>query len=116
MRIDGDPGGTVAQASDDEDVATFLGRGRAGRLPRPGEGIGLLAGPSLLPRHSASRAHTLVLVGLPARAAREAAVVSVEHAVAARSPPCGPRFDHALALERLDLGEIMVERSGDGSG
>ena len=116
-RVDGDPGGTVAQASDDEDVATFLDSSELASFPDPDEGIGLLAGPSLL--HATlgvPSGHTLVLVALPARgAAREAAIVAVEH-------PPSPRTMAALqslaatmqlALERLDVGEIMVERRSE---
>ena len=116
-RVDGDPGGTVAQASDDADVATFLDSAELASFPDPDEGIGLLAGPSLL--HATlgvPSGHTLVLVALPARgAAREAAIVAVEH-------PPSPRTMAALhslaatmqlALERLDVGEIMVERRSE---
>ncbi|HYJ77620.1 MAG TPA: EAL domain-containing protein [Actinomycetes bacterium] len=116
-RVDGDPGGTVAQASDDEDVATFLDSSELASFPDPDEAIGLLAGPSLL--HATlgvPSGHTLVLVALPARgAAREAAIVAVEH-------PPSPRTMAALqslaatmqlALERLDVGEIMVERRSE---
>ncbi|HEX7187888.1 MAG TPA: EAL domain-containing protein [Actinomycetes bacterium] len=116
-RIDGDPGGTVAQATDDEDVATFLDSAELAIFPDSEESIGLLAGPSLL--HATlgvPSGHTLVLVALPARGvAREAGVVAVEH-------PPSPRTVAALrslaatmqlALERLDVGEIMVERRSE---
>jgi diguanylate cyclase (GGDEF)-like protein/PAS domain S-box-containing protein len=116
-RIDGDPGGTVAQASDDEDVATFLDAAELAAFPDPDEGIGLLPGPSLL--HATlgvPSAHTLVLVALPARgAAREAAVVSVEHAPSTRTVAALRALAATmhLALERLDVGEIMVERRSE---
>jgi diguanylate cyclase (GGDEF)-like protein/PAS domain S-box-containing protein len=116
-RIDGDPGGTIAQATDDEDLATFLDSTELAAFPDPEQGIDLLPGPSLL--HSSlgvPSASTLVLVALPARgAAREAAVIAVEQ------PPSTSTVASLeslaammkLALERLDVGEIMVERRSE---
>jgi len=116
-RVDGDPGGTVAQASDDAEVATFLDSAELDTFPDPDQGVGLLPGPSLL--HATlgvPSTHSLVLIALPVRgAAREAAVVAVEeqpshetvealHSLAAMMK---------LALERLDIGEIMVERRSE---
>ncbi len=116
-RVDGDPGGTVAQASDDADAATFLDGAELALFPGPDTGIGILTGPSLL--HASlgiPSTSALVLVALPARgAAREGGIV-----IADRLP--GPRTASALeglastmrlALERLDVGEIMVERRSE---
>ena len=116
-RIDGDPGGTIAQATDDLDVSTFLDLAELALLPGGDGGIGVLAGPSLL--HGTlgvPSTQTLVLVALPARGAgREAA------AIAASVPPSSRTIaalqslaaTMALALERLDVGEIMVERRSE---
>ena len=116
-RVDGDPGGTVAQASDDAELATFLDAAEIAVFPDPDVGLSLLAGPSLL--HATlgvPSTSTLILIALPARGvAREAAVVAVEatpshetvealHSLAATMK---------LALERLDIGEIMVERRSE---
>ena len=116
-RVDGDPGGTVAQAAENADLATFLDSAELALFPEHDTGIGVLTGPSMLhatlgvPNTSA-----LVLVALPARgAAREGAVVAVDR-------PPSPRTLAALhslaatmnlALERLDVGEIMVERRSE---
>ncbi len=116
-RIDGDPGGTVAQATDDIDVATFIDSSELAMFPDGDETIRLLPGPSLL--HAtlgAPSAHTLVLVALPARgAAREAAVISVELAPSERTIASLQSLASTmrLALERLDVGEIMVERRSE---
>ena len=116
-RIDGDPGGTVAQATEDADLATFLDSAELELFPQHEQGIDVLAGPSLL--HATlgvPSTWSLVLVALPARGpAREGAVIAVE------LPP-SPRTVSALqslastmhlALERLDVGEIMVERRSE---
>jgi diguanylate cyclase (GGDEF)-like protein/PAS domain S-box-containing protein len=116
-RIDGDPGGTVAQATDDAEVATFLDAAELAAFPDPDEGIGVVHGPSLL--HATlgvPSTSTLVLVALPARgAAREAAVVAVEHAPSPRTVSSLQSLAATmqLALERLDVGEILVERRSE---
>jgi diguanylate cyclase (GGDEF)-like protein/PAS domain S-box-containing protein len=116
-RIDGDPGGTIAQATDDLDVSTFLDQSELSLLPDGNGGVGVLAGPSLL--HATlgvPSTHALVLVALPARGAgRDAAVIAspVEpssHTVVALQSLAATM---ALALERLDVGEIMVERRSE---
>ncbi|MGH8894632.1 MAG: PAS domain S-box protein, partial [Actinomycetes bacterium] len=116
-RIDGDPGGTVAQATDDAEVATFLDSSELAAFPVADQGIGVLHGPSLLHASLAvPSTHTLVLVALPARgAAREAAVVAVEHAPSTRTVAALESLAATmkLALERLDVGEIMVERRSE---
>ena len=77
-RIDGDPGGTIAQATDELDVSTFLDESELSLLPDGNGGVGVLAGPSLL--HATlgvPSTHALVLVALPARGAgRDAAVIA----------------------------------------
>ena len=116
-RVDGDPGGTVAQATEDADLATFLDAAELTLFPEHAQGIDVLAGPSLL--HATlgvPSTWSLVLVALPARGpAREGAVIAVEQ-------PPSPRTVSALeslastmhlALERLDVGEIMVERRAE---
>ena len=116
-RLDTDPGGTVAQATDDVEVATFVDAAELALFPAGDDAIGVLAGPSML--HATlgvASSHSLVLVALPVRgAARESAVVAVEQ-------PPSPRTVSALhslaatmqlALERLDVGEIMVERRSE---
>src|SRR6185503_10424129 len=76
-RIDGDPGGTVAQATEDTDSATFLDTAELALFPEGERGIRVLPGPSLL--HATlgvTSTHSLVLVALPVRGlAREAAVI-----------------------------------------
>ncbi len=116
-RVDGDPGGTVAQATDDADVATFLDAAELELFPHGDDGIAVLAGPSLL--HATlgvTSTQTLVLVGLPVRGmAREAAVVATtvppsDRTVAALRSLASTM---AMALDRLDVGEIMVERRSE---
>ena len=116
-RIDGDPGGTIAQATDDMDVATFLDLAELALLPDGDGGVSVLAGPSLL--HATlgvPSTQTLVLVALPARGAgRDAAVIATpvepsSHTVVALQSLTATM---ALALERLDVGEIMVERRSE---
>jgi len=116
-RIDGDPGGTVAQATDDVEVATFIDASELALFPDSGQAVRVLPGPSLL--HATlgvPSAHTLVLVALPVRgAAREAAVVAVEDTPSERTVTALESLAAlmALALERLDVGEIMVERRSE---
>jgi diguanylate cyclase (GGDEF)-like protein/PAS domain S-box-containing protein len=116
-RIDGDPGGTVAQASDQGDVATFLDSSELACFPEGDEGVSILPGPSLL--HASlgvPTTHTLVLVALPARGvAREAGVVAVERPPSDREVAAleSVAAMMTLALERLDVGEIMVERRSE---
>ena len=116
-RVDGDPGGTIAQATEDADIATFLDSAELELFPTHDDGIGVLTGPPCCTRRSAyPRPLTLVLVALPARgAAREGAVIAVDR------PPSPARWRRSkslastmhLALERLDVGEIMVERRSE---
>ncbi|HEU4911964.1 MAG TPA: EAL domain-containing protein [Actinomycetes bacterium] len=116
-RIDGDPGGTVAQAYDDADVATFLDSAELAVFPAADNGFGVLSAPSLL--HASlgvPGTHTLVMVSLPVRgAAREAAVVTAERAPSERTVAAlgSLAATMKLALERLDVGEIMVERRSE---
>jgi diguanylate cyclase (GGDEF)-like protein/PAS domain S-box-containing protein len=116
-RVDGDPGGTVAQATDDADQATFLDSSELASFPDQEQGIAILPGPSLL--HASlgvPSSSTLVLVALPARgAAREAAVVAVERAPSSLTVSALESLAAMmkLALERLDVGEIMVERRSE---
>ena len=116
-RVDGDPGGTVAQATDDVDLATFLDAAELALFPTHEQGVGVLAGPSLL--HASlgvPSSFTLVLVGLPARgAAREGGIVAVERAPSPREVAAleGLASTMGLALQRLDVGEIMVERRSE---
>ena len=116
-RVDGDPGGTVAQATGDLDVATFLDSAELALLPDGEEGISVLPGPSLL--HATLgvlSSHTLVLIGLPARGmGREAAIIAVPLAPSPRTVDALEALagTMALALERLDVGEILVERRSE---
>jgi diguanylate cyclase (GGDEF)-like protein/PAS domain S-box-containing protein len=116
-RIDGDPGGTIAQATDDLDVATFLDAAELALFPEPATGIDLLAGPSLV--HATlgvPSTQTLVLIALPARgAAREAAVVACELPPSPRTIASLESLAKtmALALDRLDVGEVLVERRSE---
>jgi diguanylate cyclase (GGDEF)-like protein/PAS domain S-box-containing protein len=116
-RVDGDPGGTVAQATEDADVATFLDSAELAMFPAHDEGIGVLAGPSLL--HASlgvPSSASLVLIALPARgAAREGGIVVVDRAPSPRTVSAleGLASTMNLALERLDVGEIMVERRSE---
>ncbi len=116
-RIDGDPGGTIAQATDDLDVATFLDLAELALLPGAEGGVNVLAGPSLL--HATlgvPSTQTLLLVALPTRGVgRDAAVIATpvepsSHTVVALQSLASTM---ALALERLDVGEIMVERRSE---
>ncbi len=116
-RIDGDPGGTIAQATDDLEVATFLDAAELTLFPSAATGIDLLAGPSLV--HATlgvPSTETLVLIALPARGpAREAAVVA---ATLTPSPRTIASLESlaktmALALDRLDVGEVLVERRSE---
>jgi diguanylate cyclase (GGDEF)-like protein/PAS domain S-box-containing protein len=116
-RIDGDPGGTVARATDDVDPATFLDSAELALFPNSETGIGVLTGLSLL--HATlgvPSTHALVVIALPMRGAgREAAVI------AAVQPPSDRTIASleslartmALALERLDVGEILLERRSE---
>ena len=116
-RVDGDPGGTVAHASDDAEIATFLDSSELASFPDPEVGAGVLPGPSLL--HATlgvPSASSLVLLALPARGVgREAAIVALDQ------PPSHETIEalHALAatmklaIERLDIGQIMVERRSE---
>ena len=116
-RIDGDPAGTVAQATDDVDIATFVDAAELALFPDGDEGITLLSGPSLL--HATlgvPSPHTLVLVALPVRGpGREAAVIAVEQRPSSRTVSALESLAATmrLALERLDVGEIMVERRSE---
>ena len=116
-RIDGDPGGTIAQATDDLDVATFLDAAELALFPSAATGIELLAGPSLV--HATlgvPSTQTLVLIALPARGpAREAAVVATEMAPSPRTIASLESLAKtmALALDRLDVGEVLVERRSE---
>ena len=110
-RIDGDPGGTIAQATDDLDVATFLDAAELALFPDGTTGIDLLAGPSLRAR-DARRA-----LDSDARAHRPAGARAGPRG-SGRSPPQlapSPRTiasleslakTMALALDRLDVGEV----------
>ena len=115
-RIDGDPGGTVAQAAENADLATFLDAAELAMFPEE-FGFGVLPGPSIL--HATlgvPAASTLVLVGLPPRgAAREGAVIAVEHAPSPRTVAALESLASTmhLAIDRLDVGEIMVERRSE---
>jgi diguanylate cyclase (GGDEF)-like protein/PAS domain S-box-containing protein len=116
-RIDGDPGGTIAQATDDLDVATFLDAAELALFPGAATGIDVLAGPSLL--HATlgvPSTQTLVMVALPVRGpAREAAVVATEFPPSPRTIASLESLAKtmALALERLDVGEVMLERRSE---
>jgi len=116
-RVDGDPGGTVAQASDDAELATFLDATEIASFPDPDVGLTLLAGPSLL--HATlgvPSTYHLILIALPARGvAREAAVVAVEQAPSHETIEAlhSLAATMKLALERLGIGEIMVERRSE---
>jgi diguanylate cyclase (GGDEF)-like protein/PAS domain S-box-containing protein len=116
-RIDGDPGGTIAQATDDADVATFLDAAELALFPNAATGIDVLTGPSLL--HATlgvPSTQSLVLVALPARGpAREAAVVAMDLAPSTRTIASLGSLAKtmALALERLDVGEVMLERRSE---
>ena len=117
-RIDGDPAGTIAQATDDVDIATFLDAAELALFPDGmSEGIALLPGPTLL--HATlgvPSSHTLVLVALPVRGAgREAAVLAVEHPPSGRTVAALQSLAATMrmALERLDVGEILVERRSE---
>ncbi len=116
-RVDGDPGGTVAQATDNDDLATFLDSAELALFPEHDEGVLVLSGPSLL--HATlgvPSAATLVLIALPARGpAREAGIVVVDRAPGPRTVSAlqGLASTMHLALERLDVGEIMVERRSE---
>ena len=115
--IDGDPAGTVAQATDDVEVATFVDAAELALFPGGDEAIGLLGGPSLL--HATlgvTSASTLVLIALPARGpAREAAAIAVEELPSGGTVAALEALAALmqLALERLDVGEIMVERRSE---
>ena len=118
-RVDGDPGGTVAQATDDDDVATFLDSAELALLPglRGGHRRPAPVRPCCTPPSVCRRRHTLVLVALPARGVgpggrrgrRRAAAV----AAYGRGAAVPRRRRCTLALERLDVGEIMVERRSE---
>jgi diguanylate cyclase (GGDEF)-like protein/PAS domain S-box-containing protein len=116
-RIDGDPGGTIAQAMDDLDVATFLDAAELALFPAASTGIDLLAGPSLV--HATlgvPSTQTLVLIALPARGpAHEAAVVATDLAPSPRTIASLESLAKtmALALDRLDVGEVLVERRSE---
>ncbi|MGZ4592658.1 MAG: putative bifunctional diguanylate cyclase/phosphodiesterase [Actinomycetes bacterium] len=116
-RIDGDPGGTIAQATDDLDVATFLDAAELALFPDATTGIEVLAGPSLL--HATlgiPSTQCLVVVALPARGpGREAAIVSTELPPSPRTIASLESLAKtmALALERLDVGEVMLERRSE---
>ncbi|MGZ4637806.1 MAG: EAL domain-containing protein [Actinomycetes bacterium] len=116
-RIDGDPGGTIAQATDDLDVATFLDAAELALFPDAATGIEVLAGPSLL--HATlgiPSTQCLVVVALPARGpGREAAIVSTELPPSPRTIASLESLAKtmALALERLDVGEVMLERRSE---
>ncbi len=116
-RIDGDPGGTIAQATDDLDVATFLDLAELALLPDNAGGVNVLAGPSLL--HATlgvPSTQTLLLVALPARGAgRDAAIIATPVAPTSYTVVALQSLAStmALALERLDVGEIMVERRSE---
>jgi diguanylate cyclase (GGDEF)-like protein/PAS domain S-box-containing protein len=116
-RVDGDPGGTIAQATEDADIATFLDSTELDLFPTHDDGIGVLTGPTLL--HASLGVPTtsaLVLVALPARgAAREGAVIAVDRAPSGRTLAALKALASTmhLALERLDVGEIMVERRSE---
>jgi len=116
-RIDGDPGGTIAQATDDLDVSAFLDLAELALLPAGDAGIRVLGGPSLL--HGSlgvPSTQTLVLVALPTRGAgREAAVIATPEAPSRRTVAAlhSLAATMALALQRLDVGEIMLERRSE---
>jgi diguanylate cyclase (GGDEF)-like protein/PAS domain S-box-containing protein len=118
-RVDGDPGGTIAQVigNSDLEIATFLDSAELALFPEHDEGINVVSGPSML--HATlgvPTASTLVLVGLPARGpAREGAIVCVEHLPSDRTVASLESLASTmhLALERLDVGEIMVERRSE---
>ncbi|MBA2770007.1 MAG: EAL domain-containing protein [Sporichthyaceae bacterium] len=116
-RIDGDPGGTVAQAVDDIDVATFIDAAELALFPDGDEAISVLPGPSMLHATLAvPSANHLVLVALPVRGpARQAAVIAVEQQPSPRTMDALHSLASTmhLALERLDVGEIMVERRSE---
>jgi diguanylate cyclase (GGDEF)-like protein/PAS domain S-box-containing protein len=115
-RVDGDPGGTVAQAAENADLATFLDSAELALFPEQ-FGFGVLTGPSILHATLGVPAgSTLVLVALPPRgAAREGAVIAVEHPPSTRTVAALESLASTmhLAIERLDVGEIMVERRSE---
>ena len=116
-RIDGDPGGTVAQAVEDIDVATFVDAAELSLFPDGDQAISVLSGPSMLHATLAvpSGQH-LVLVALPVRGpARQAAIVAVNQQPSPRTMDALHSLASTmhLALERLDVGEIMVERRSE---
>ena len=116
-RVDGDPGGTVAQATENVDLATFLDSSELALFPQNDTGIAVQPGPSVL--HAAIGApptSTLVLIGLPPRGtARDGAIIAVSQrpspstVVSLRSLAATMH----LALERLHVGEILVERRSE---
>jgi diguanylate cyclase (GGDEF)-like protein/PAS domain S-box-containing protein len=116
-RIDGDPGGTIAQATDDLDVATFLDAAELALFPDATTGIDLLAGPSLV--HATlgvPSTQTLVLIALPARGpAREGAIIATQFSPSSRTITSLESLAKtmALALDRLDVGEVIVERRSE---
>ncbi len=116
-RVDGDPGGTVAQATESSDLATFVDASELALFPAHEEGIRLLAGPSML--HATlgvPTASTLVLIGLPVRGpGREGAVIAVTNPPSSRTAAALQSLASTmhLALERLDVGEIMLERRSE---
>ncbi len=116
-RIDGDPGGTVAQAADDVDGATFLDAAELALFPQGDDGIAVLSGPSLL--HGTlgvPSTQTLVLVALPVRGlGREAAVIACNTAPSPRTLAAllSLAATMTLALERLGVDEIQMERRSE---
>jgi diguanylate cyclase (GGDEF)-like protein/PAS domain S-box-containing protein len=116
-RIDGDPGGTIAQATDDLDVATFLDAAELALFPSASTGIDLLAGPSLV--HGTlgvPSTQTLVLIALPTRGpAHLAAVVATDLVPSPRTIASLESLAKTmtLALDRLDVGEVLVERRSE---
>ena len=116
-RIDGDPGGTIAQATDDDDVSTFLDAAELAVIPDHTGGIEVVHGPTLLHATLAvPSTQDLIVIGLPTRGpAREAALVAVPSDLALETVGAlhSLASTMALALERLDVGQILVERRSE---
>ena len=116
-RVDGDPGGTIAQATDDEDVSTFLDASELAVIPDSQGGIVVVPGPTLMHATLAvPSTQDLVVIGLPTRGpAREAALVAVPAPLAPETLAALQALaaTMALALERLDVGQILVERRSE---
>lgn len=116
-RVDGDPAGTIAQATSGTEVPTVLDHADTAAFSHEHGGVDILAGPSLLHAtlgvHST---HTLVLVALPRRgAACEAAIVATHTAPGALVTDALKALAGAMhsALERLQVGDVLLERRSE---